>query len=110
VTTFSIKRQQPTQETVSDVVSDMQSDLAVVMQQLNQLPSSKMTLLTNIPLTTTVSLVAHNLGYQARGFFVVDKTASVDVYRDTTATNIDPLRFIALRTASGSATVSLICF
>lgn len=106
---FSHKKQLSTQDNVASVVNDMQDSIGVIVSQLNSLPSSKMILVTGVALSTTATPVAHNFGYIARGFFVVDKTSSVDVYRSTTAT-IDDRRYINLRTNSGTATVSLIIF
>lgn len=106
---FNHKKQLSTQDNVAGVVNDMQDSIGVIVSQLNTLPSSKMLLVTGVELTTTAKPVAHNFGYVARGFFVVDKTSSVDVYRSTTPT-FDDRRYINLRTASGTATVSLIIF
>jgi hypothetical protein len=109
--TFTIKKQIATKDDAFDAVNNLQSDLITVMTQLTQAVSSQMQLITNVSLnSTTASLVAHNLGYECRGFVVVNKTASFDVYRDGAATNPDPLRYIMLRTSAGTQTVSLLVF
>lgn len=107
--TLTLKKQQAKDDTVTDVVNDFQGDVVSLVQQLNTLPALSMKLLTGIALTTSPSLVAHNLGYEIRGFFVVNKTASTDVYLDASLANPDPLRFTTL-SASVSATISLMVF
>lgn len=99
-----------TDEAVKGVLNEAQDSVLEVVRLLNAQALVTGLLKTGVSLSTTASLVRHDLGYEARGFIVVDKTASIDVYRDTSATNPDAKSFIALRTASGSGTVSLWIF
>lgn len=108
--TFTIKKQIATKDDAFDAVNNLQSDLITVMTQLTQLVATQMQLITGVSIKATATLVAHNLGYECRGFVVVNKTASFDVYRDVVATNPDPLRYIMLRTSAGTQTVSLLVF
>ena len=107
---FSIKKQIAGKDNAADAINALQIDLVGVMSQLTSLVSSSMILLQNVTLSATAAPVLHNFGYVCRGFIVVDATASFDVYRDSTASNPDPNRFIMLRTSSGSQTVNLILF
>lgn len=108
---FSYRKQLAlSDEQIVDSFNDAQDGILDLVRNLNLSAIIKGSLFTSISLSTTASLIRHGFGYEARGFIVVDKTASVDVYRDTSATNPDSRQFIALRTASGSATVSLWIF
>lgn len=106
---FSHKKQLANDKNTPEVVNDMQDSIGVIVTQLNNLPLSKSVLVENVTISTTPTLVAHNLGYVARGFIVVDKTSNNDVYRVATPT-FDDKRFFYLRTNTGSATISLIVF
>lgn len=79
-----------------------------IADNFNSAPMSNGVLLANIQLGTNTTNVPHRLGRPYRGFFVVDKTAAVDVYRDTGVTtqlnDIIPLK------ATGTCTVSLWVF
>lgn len=108
--TFNIKKQLSNDDNVADNLNSLQDDILAITRQLNLLVSVQMVLLTNIALTTTAAPIAHNLGYECRGFIVVNKTASFDVYRSDTATNPDARKYVMLRTSSGSQTVSLLVF
>lgn len=108
--TFTIKKQIATKDDAFDAVNNLQSDLITVMTQLSQSVALQMQLITDVSLGTTAKLIAHNLGYVCRGFIVVNCTASFDVYRDTSLSNPDPQRFIALRTSTGTQTVNLLVF
>jgi len=110
VTVFSIKKMVATKDDAHDAVNALQNDLVGVMTDINSLVASSMILLQNVTLTTTASPVLHNFGRLCRGFIVVDKTATFDVYRSASASNPDPNRFIMLLTSSGSQTVNLILF
>lgn len=99
-----------TDDSVKGVLNEAQDGILELVNGLNAQAILAGILFQNVNLSTSPSLIRHDLGYEARGFIVVDKTASIDVYRDTSATNPDARSFIALRTASGSATVSLWIF
>ena len=107
---FLIKKQLSNKDNAADNLNSLQDDLLIVMNQLNGSIALQMNLLTNIALTTTASAVAHNLGYECRGFIIVNKTASLDIYRDTSVSNPDSRKYIMLKTASSSGTVSLLVF
>jgi DNA topoisomerase VI subunit A len=107
---FNHKKQLSTQDNVASVVNDMQDSIGVIVSQLNTIPLNKGTLLTDIVLTTSDTLVAHNLGFVPRGFIVVMKTQSVDVYKSTSVNTFDERRYILLKTSSGTATVSIYIF
>ena len=96
-------------EDAPQAVNDLARATSFVVQQVNDLPTTPARLVT-ATLTTTASPVAHNLGYIYRGVVVVKKTASVDVYEDSAASNIDPRKYAMLRTASGTQTVTLMFF
>ena len=61
-----------------------------------------------VDLTTTTTAVPHQLGRPYRGFIVIDKTATCDVWRDKTYTS-QPATVIPLQ-ASASVTVTLWVF
>jgi hypothetical protein len=96
-------------EGAPQAVNDLARAIAFSIQQVNDLPTTPARLVT-ATLTTTASPIAHNLGYIYRGVLVVKKTASVDVYEDSAATNPDARRYAMLRTASGTQTVTLMFF
>jgi hypothetical protein len=77
---------------------------------LNSIALNQAVLLINVPISTTASAVAHNLGFKPRGFLCVNPSASFNVYEDTVAINPDATKFIMLRTSAGSYTVALIIF
>ncbi len=106
----TIKRQVATKDTAHDALNNLQSDLIGVLSQITGSIGLQLQLIKDISLGTTAQAIAHNLGYVCRGFIVVNKTASFDVYRDATASNPDPNRFIMLRTDTGTQTVSLLVF
>jgi hypothetical protein len=65
-------------------------------------------LLTGVVLATTTTRVPHRLGRPYRGFVVVDRTVSGDVWRDSSDTNRiqDAIPLVA----SGAMTISLWVF
>lgn len=109
--TFTIKKQIANKDTVADALNALQVDLVGVMTQLTASIGNQLVFIQDVTLTdTAATAVAHFLQRTLRGFIVVDKTASFDVYRDASASNPDPLRYVMLRTSSGTQTVSLLVF
>lgn len=109
---FTLVKQLATKDNAHQALNTLQADLVGIMTQLNQSVSSQMQLLTGVSLGTTAKPIAHNLSYECRGFIVVNKTDTFDVYRDTSGavTNPDPLRYILLKTSAGTHTVSILVF
>lgn len=108
---LNFRKQIARNDNVSGVLNETIEGIAEIARTLNASPILNGVLLFEIELnSTSATLVRHGLGYVARGFIVVDKTASFHVYRDTTATNTNDRQFIALRTSSGTQTVSLWVF
>jgi hypothetical protein len=85
-----------------------QRDVRQKVDRLNKNTLIQGVLLTGVELTTATILVPHFLGRPYRGFYVVDKTLAVDVFRDSTVTD-QPEVTIPLK-ASVAATVSLWVF
>jgi hypothetical protein len=96
-------------EDTPQAVNDLGRSMSFAVQQINDLVTTPGRLVT-ATLSTTASPVAHNLGYIYRGFVVVKKTASFDVYEDTAAANIDNRRYAMLRTSSGTQSVTILFF
>ena len=108
---FNFRKQLVLQDDqVKGLLNETQDGILEIASSLNQVALLQGTLLTGVFISTSASLVAHNLGFAPRGFILVDKTSSVDVYRDTSLLNPNDRKFIALRTDAGSATVSLWIF
>lgn len=99
-----------TNDSVTGVTNDMSRALAFLTQQINDLPTTNAKLVT-ATLTNNASQVAHNLGYAYRGLAIVKKTASFDVFEDTTAINIDPKRYVMLKASTaGPHSVTILFF
>lgn len=107
---FSIKKSIATKDTAADAVNALQNDLVGVMTQLTQSIGNQFVLVQDAVISTTATPVAHSLQRPARGFIVVKKTASFDVFQDSVAVNPDPNSFVMLSTSSGTQTVSLLFF
>lgn len=95
---------------VKDALNETQDSLAEIVRKLNLEPLINGVFLPNVALSTTATLIRHQLGYEPRGWLVLNNEASFDVYKDTSVTNSSPTTFIALRTSSGSYTVNLYIF
>lgn len=95
---------------VKDALNETQGYIAEIVRELNLEPFISGVFLTNVTLSTTANLIRHDLGYEPRGWLVLNKQASFDVYKDTSVTISNPTAFIALRTSSGSYTVNLYIF
>lgn len=108
---LSFRKQIARPDNVSGVVNEANDSIAEIVRSLNANAIVNGVFLSDVELnSTSATLVRHGLGYVARGFIVVDKIASFHVYRDTTSTNTNDRQFIALRTSSGTQTVSLWVF
>jgi hypothetical protein len=107
---FNHKKQLALENNVASVVNEMQDSIGVIVSQLNNIPLNKGVLLTDVTISTTDTAVAHNLGYNPRGFIVVMKTSSVDIFKSTSVNTFDVRRYILLKTNSGTATVSIYIF
>lgn len=107
---FTLKKQTANKDNVHDALNSLQTDLVGIMTQITNSVFSQMQLLTNVTISTTATPVAHNLGYVCRGFVVVNKSATFDVYRDALASNPDPLRYVMLVTSAGTQTVNILVF
>lgn len=95
---------------VKDALNETQYGLAEIVRKLNLEPLIGGVFLTDVTLSTTANLIRHELGYEPRGWLVLNKEASYDVYKDTSVTVSSPTTFIALRASSGSHTVNLYIF
>jgi hypothetical protein len=96
-------------EDAPQAVNDLGRSIAFSIQQINDIVTTPSRLVT-ATLSTTARPVAHNLGYICRGFVVVKKTASFDVYEDSAAANPDSKRYAMLRTSAGTESVTILFF
>lgn len=96
-------------EDAPQAVNDMGRSLSFAIQQINDLVTTPGRLVT-ATLTTTPRPIAHNLGYIYKGFVVVKKVASFDVYEDAAAANPDSKRYAMLRTSAGTQSVTILFF
>lgn len=97
-------------EGLPDIVNEIQDSLLEVVRKLNLEPLISGVFKQDVALTTTASLVLHDLGFEPRGWLVLNKQADFEIYEDTSVSNPERRRFLALRTNSGSYTVNLYIF
>ena len=93
-----------TAPSVQDSTDRFQRETNTVISDIQRCPLIHGVQVDDVVLSATTARVFHNLGRPALGFIVVGKTATADVWRDSTvtATNL----YLPLK-ASGSVTVSL---
>jgi hypothetical protein len=84
----------------------VQSNVELFAGSLQNIPLLNGRLVTDVALTTSETLIEHKLGRAIRGWIIVDKNASQDVYRSSEDL---PERFLPL-TAAGTVTVDLWVF
>lgn len=87
--------------------SVFQRETRIAISQLDRAPLLQGTLVT-ATLTTGTTAVPHTLGRPYRGFFVVDKTATCDIWRDASYTS-QPATYLPL-VSSAAVTVTLWVF
>lgn len=92
---------------VYDPTDLFQRDVKTVFDGISKREIVRGQLIEEVDLLTTAVRVSHALGRIPKGFIVVDSTAAVTVYRDSTGT--ERTKFLTL-ISSAAATVSLWVF
>lgn len=94
---------------VGEIKPDLfQRDVIEFLKQISSIEIIDGQLLEAVELTTSGQRISHRLGRKARGFFLVDSSADVRVFRDSTL-SVDSTLYLPLQ-ASSACTVTLWVF
>lgn len=100
--------QSTTQESMGYLIDTVQANVSQVVNQMNKIGLTDTTIINGVSVSTSDTVVNHNLGRKHNGWWVVGKNAACDVF-ESSSNNPSPTTSIILR-ATSSATISLIFF